>query len=1128
VNKADPEQIALAPDAAVGFRLAHFAVYNWGTFDGKVWRIDPGAHNMLLTGDIGSGKSTLVDGLTTLLFPSHRLVYNKAAGAERQERTPYSYVRGAFGAVQDESSRQSRGLYLRDERQYSVLLARFRNEGFGLDVTLAQVWWLKRGERNPERFYVVATCALDLAEEFGDFGGNIQALRKRLRARSGVQLEDSFERYAERFRRELGLTNPQALELFYQTVSLKAIHDLTDFVRNHMLEPTAVDDVVERLLSDFDNLNAAHDAVAKAERQIGELRPIVELGRRYDTERAELVALRGDRDALSPWFAAKAVELFQTRIAELDLEVAKRADRCARLAADIARESQAETDLTVALRAAGGERLEALARDVREKERERDERRDAAGRYRDLAHRLGMAAAASDHAFHSNRQAAERAVMEIAEEKQAADALRIDRGVQLKESKQQHEAVSQDIAALQAKRSNIERGLLELRTELCQVLEVPETRLPFAGELMEVREGDSAWEGAIERVLRGLSLALLVPEELYEQVSRYVDRTHLRRRVVYFNAATSERRRLPDLHPKSLARKVSVRADSEHYDWLQRELASRFDLACCDDLQEFRREPKALTVAGQSKGGPRHEKDDRFAIDDRSRYVMGWRLESKLQALLKKRRDIEEAAQAAAHEITQLKDKVETLEARRQAALDLMRFERYESIHWQDAARQIESLKEEMEALRTSSDRVRTLEAQLGELRGRLKTLKEDERREGDERAKAEDRRDVAREALAEAQRTLDAFSDESRQRHFPRLDAAVPGWLGQETLQVALLPHLEKVAREQLHRQVDNADGRVTRASTQLTKDMQAFRNEWRAEATDFDAAPEALPEYVRMLERLERDDLPRHRERFRRLLRENTIQGVAMLQARLTEQEEAIKEKVERINLSLRSVEYTPATYIMLQPDLDPDVEVRDFRTEMRGVLESTLGETDPYSEARFLRVRALIERFRGRSEFLADDQRWRAKVLDVRAWFRFAASEHWRADDKQKEYYPDTGGKSGGQKEKLAYTVLAAGLAYQFGLEWGEIQSRSLRFVVIDEAFGRGSEESTRYGLELFARLNLQLLIVTPLQKINVIEDYIRSVAFTHKATAADGERSAVRNLTIEEYRTEKARHFGAVLA
>jgi uncharacterized protein YPO0396 len=97
-----------------------------------------------------------------------------------------------------------------------------------------------------------------------------------------------------------------------------------------------------------------------------------------------------------------------------------------------------------------------------------------------------------------------------------------------------------------------------------------------------------------------------------------------------------------------------------------------------------------------------------------------------------------------------------------------------------------------------------------------------------------------------------------------------------------------------------------------------------------------------------------------------------------------------------------------------------------------------------------------------------------------------------------------------------VLAASLAYQFGLEWGEQRSRSFRFVVIDEAFGRGSDESARYGLELFRRLNLQLLIVTPLQKIHVIEPFVASVGFVH---SEDGRHAMMRSLSIEEYRAER---------
>ena len=74
----------LASPGRAGYRLQHLEVFNWGTFDGHVWRFTAGGETALLTGDIGSGKSTLVDALTTLLMPAHRIAYNKAAGADAQ------------------------------------------------------------------------------------------------------------------------------------------------------------------------------------------------------------------------------------------------------------------------------------------------------------------------------------------------------------------------------------------------------------------------------------------------------------------------------------------------------------------------------------------------------------------------------------------------------------------------------------------------------------------------------------------------------------------------------------------------------------------------------------------------------------------------------------------------------------------------------------------------------------------------------------------------------------------------------------------------------------------------------------------------------------------------------------
>jgi len=215
---------------------------------------------------------------------------------------------------------------------------------------------------------------------------------------------------------------------------------------------------------------------------------------------------------------------------------------------------------------------------------------------------------------------------------------------------------------------------------------------------------------------------------------------------------------------------------------------------------------------------------------------------------------------------------------------------------------------------------------------------------------------------------------------------------------------------------------------------------------------------------------------------------------------------------------IDYVEGRYITLLAQPAVDAEIQGIQQDMKACTEGSVtgSENNQYSEEKFLQVQKIIDRFRGREGYIDTDVRWLRKVTDVRNWFRFAASERWREDHTEYEHYADSGGKSGGQKEKLAYTILAASLAYQFGLEWNTVRSRSFRFVVIDEAFGRGSDESAEYGLRLFAQLNLQLLIVTPLQKIHIIEPHVQHVGYVSND---GGISSKLRNLSIETYREEK---------
>ena len=328
-----------------------------------------------------------------------------------------------------------------------------------------------------------------------------------------------------------------------------------------------------------------------------------------------------------------------------------------------------------------------------------------------------------------------------------------------------------------------------------------------------------------------------------------------------------------------------------------------------------------------------------------------------------------------------------------------------------------------------------------------------------------------------------------------------------------------EREMREWVQGRIDAEDKKIRALEERIVKGMQAYRSRYPLETREVDASVQAAGEYRKMLYRLKSDDLPRFESAFKSLLNENTIREVANFQSQLNRERETIRERIETINRSLRGIDYNPGRYIQLEANPNADPEIRDFLAALRACTEGSLAGSDEagYSEEKFLQVKRIIERFRGREGTGELDKRWTAKVTDVRHWFTFSASERWREDGREFEHYTDSGGKSGGQKEKLAYTVLAASLAYQFGLEMDAPRTRSFRFVVIDEAFGRGSDESARYGLELFARLNLQLLIVTPLQKIHIIEPYIAGVGFVH---SENGRISMLRNLTIEEYRAERA--------
>ena len=1107
-------------DAQTGFRLQSLELYNWGTFDGQVWTLDLGGRNCLLTGDIGSGKSTIVDAVTSLLVPAHKVAFNKAAGAEHRERSLRSYVLGAYKSERNDVGSGGKQVTLRDRNSYSVILGLFHNVGFNQTITLAQVFfWSDQTQSQPSRLFVAVEEELSIAKHFSSFGGDIRALRKRLREKEAL-VSDSYPSYGAWFRRRFGIANDQALELFHQTVSMKTVGNLTEFVRTHMLEPFDTEERIGKLITHFEDLNKAHESVLKAKEQLALLEPLVSDARDHRNIWIQVQELTHCRQSLKAHFARHKLELLSQMSAKLESE-RERLMQGVHLASDRYDLQQQETmGIHAAIVAQGGERIEQLRRAIDEKARERDRRLRRFERYGQLATELGFNDAADIETFSMQRQQILTLRIELDQQSAELQNTQTEREYEFRLLRDEHGRVQEELESLRSRTSNIDRNQVEIRRQLCSSIGIEPEELPFVGELLQIREEEQEWRGAIERVLRNFGLSMLVPDEVYQPVADWVNRTHLSGRLVYFRVKTASQTTDKSVHPKSLVRKLVIKPDSPHYPWLEQQLLNRFDYACCTSQQEFRREREAITVQGQLKtGGSRHEKDDRWAIGDRSRYILGWSNADKIAELERRQSKNEQSLGELGATIAQLQGKVKAIQDRREFLSKLEEFGDFQELDWKSPASEFQQMTQELEQLETGSDILQQLRQSLVLAQDQLTSCRTKLEAKQAELTKTEERLERNGEEFRDAQESLErALALNPDEAPSERLESLRLEVTPDVQLTVKNCESVESELRNWIQGEIDRKNKTLGRLGERIIKSMAEFRRRFPLESSELDGTIEAADAWEELLVQLEEDDLPRFEQKFKELLNENTIREVTNFQSQLNKERELIAERIVHINDSLYDIDFNKGRFIRIETQPSSDSEIRDFQSDLRSCTEGVVSasQSDQYSEAKFLQVKRIIDRLRGRDGLVDLDRRWTAKVTDVRNWFSFGASERWREDDSEHEHYSDSGGKSGGQKEKLAYTILAASLAYQFGLEWNAVRSRSFRFVVIDEAFGKGSDESARYGLRLFSQLHLQLLVVTPLQKIHIIEPFVANLGFVHNQ---DGRKSKLRNLGIEEYRQMK---------
>lgn len=1089
-----------------GFRLERLEVYNWGTFNRRVWSMSANGGTSLLTGANGAGKSTLVDALLTLLVPNTRRIYNQASGTEKhRERDERTYILGAWSKQKDSASNRAKIEYLRDKDSYSVLLAVFHNACLEKDVTVAQALWVQ--EDGVHKFHVVAARALNIEEHFR-LEDTMAGLRKRLRAQ-GADVYDEFVKYSKHFRQLVNLRSEKATDLFNQIVSIKEIGGLNAFVREHMLEKTDARKRIDQLQANFENLTRAHDAILLAQQQLDILEPLAQDAAKYAEQQKRISEALRSADLVPLYSAGRKKTLLASAIAAAQRRLDEQQARMTALNQELRDLNRQQIDLSVAIsNNEVGLQIKQLEDEIKWLIRQQQDKQVQARKYSDVARQLALPEYCDEATFFATiGQVRERQAQTVARLAMLQD----QRDGRKQEESRLREAcgsLEEELLSLKQRKSQIPRGDIEMRDNLLSELRIPEEELPFVGELLQVRQSEQRWEPAIERLLHSLGRQLLVPEQYYQRVSRYVDMTNLRGRLVYQRINGPRTPRNSDKPERNaLCTKLDIKPGTAFGAWLNAEIIDSYNYLCCESIEEFQQARRAITMKGQIKHSlTRHEKDDRSVIGDRKFYVLGWNNAAKLAALETELRRQALALRAVEKDVRAL-ERDQEREQKQQALLDqLLTFDSFAAIDWKASQGRLLKLQAQVGELKANSD-LAALDRQLVEVKTRY-SAKQDERDGVNSEITTLDntKRDHERQLRA-CEHTISELS--------PSAEAVLMAQIEKEhQKRVFTLETIEQEKddiRLSYNRRATALQGPLGQLRENIVSRMKDFKQSSPAIAQDVDASLDALDHYLRFYERIKRDDLPRHLKRFKDLLNDKVILDINSFKSVLEQYEREIEESIDRLNISLRTIDYTTSTYIQLRHDRSHDQEVQDFRRTLRACLPDVSQQNSPEAnEASFQRIHALIRRFE-------EDERWTAKVTDVRNWLDFSAQELYREDDTLKNYYSDSSGKSGGQKAKLAYTILASAIAYQYGLDQEEGRERAFRFVVVDEAFSRSDELNARYAMELFKQLGLQLLVVTPLDKIHVIEPYISACHFV--TNNEEENDSKVYNLSIEEYHQQK---------
>lgn len=1079
-------------------RLALVQVVNWGTFHG--------AHTMhvdrdgtLLTGNSGVGKSTLFDAMLRVFDArprSNEAAAQRAGGAVEDKRTTFTYMRGKVGdkAVGEGSA----SAFQRPGATWSAVALTFDNAA-GTKVTISALFDLPKNgtESSVGRFYVIDGKPLDL--------GAIEGIAEKRFTKGALetifpdaQIFDVHKAFAERFRRLLGINSDQALPLLRVIQAGKGLGgSVNTFFRDQVLDApatlTAADDVVE----EFSNLMSIRQRLEDVRQQRDQLAPVPGMNKEYAQSLLEANRLRelsGEefdayKQQLSVTVHAKTLarfkDLAQAKAKELSAE---RSVRDA-LAKEL---RQLESDYNNQ----GGNAISAIEQSLDNARVGLKLRQQVEESARQALADAGLNLEWTAEGWEQAHEQAASRTAELKDDSEALRELRFEAFDGHATKKRELAAAQQELVSLKTRKSLLPPSSIENRAAIAAATGVPEDRMPFGGELIDLAEGEEQWRPAAERALRNLATTLLVPGEHFAAVTRYLNDNTIRgalRAVDVSKPLPGGALAVEDVSDGDLLTKLdilTVGANADAGQWIRERIALDFAYPCVEDPDELANLDKGLSLGGVVKRN-RHtvEKDDRFT--SRQDYVLGFDNASKLELVAARVGELEnellKAAELAQSREDSHQGMTRQLEALRRIADD----ERgWEQVSAAVAAEELAKIEQRLkDALAAQAD--------LEPLRANIEAVREKHQSSTGSAAVLQSEY----KTLDQQMTTADALLDAARKR----LDQAPPS----ETTVAALEPYfsafgevgelheldtLAAEVRSKLLAELHAAESRGQALAERLTRMFEGFVREWgTAISADHGTSIGAAGEFESRYHQIVNEGLPAQEAEFRQFFNQRTHESFSTLLHLLDEERRAITSRILPLNGILSEVNFHEGSFLELDIKQTLPATAKQFKDAIQNALKtrhsrpsrsasaaaaSTEADDDVELTNRYKSLETLVKRLGSQTP---EDRRWRAEVLDVRGHLFIQCKEHRsvagpRGGKKTEVYmHADTGSMSGGERQRFTAFIMAAALSYQLGI--AEQGFTTYGTVMMDEAFVLASEEFAGAGIKALHEFGFQLLLAAP---------------------------------------------------